>query len=288
MARQRNVQSLHARGQGSSPPDPASGAGPLGRHLAAGAKVTFREKAGLIAKEQWILALMTVALSVAVWGFVREEGKGWTIATVMGAAGPWVALTGSVVANWFRITKGQKTDRTLSTIEMNVQRMLSDFDARMTDLVGKVTGGNSSPYLKLHPSSPNPFDGALVTVIGSHSLREVSLQVECTSPHQADLGMLEFGTIPFGHFRPLSSGPSLDRHDAFDFKLTFRALNGTTPQLVRLRKVDGQWRFATAVAGHGVIVHEDIQPGFPYQPDWEQEFQGARVELGGKPYNPLA
>jgi hypothetical protein len=56
---------------------------------------------------------------------------------------------------------------------------------------------------------------------------------------------------------------------------------------VRFRKVDGQWRFAAAVAGHGVIVHQEIQPGFPGRPDWEQEMKLAGVELGGKPYNPL-
>ena len=65
------------------------------------------------------------------------------------------------------------------------------------------------------------------------------------------------------------------------------ALNGTTTQLLHFRKVDGDWRFATAVAGHGVIAHRKVQPGFPYQPDWEQEFKDAGVELGGKPYNPL-
>ena len=108
---------------------------------------------------------MTVAVSGAVWGFVREEGKGWTIATVLGVAGPWVALTGNVVAAWFRIRKGQKTDRTLSTIETKVQRMLSDFDARMTDLVGKARqvwfsrgdAGlrlNGPGRLRLEPRSP--------------------------------------------------------------------------------------------------------------------------------------
>ena len=172
--------------------------------------MTFRKTAWQNAKEQWILAAMTVAISGAVWGFVREEGKGWTIATVLGVAGPRVALTGNVVAAWFRIRKGQKTDRTLSTIETKVQRMLSDFDARMTDLVGKVTGGQSSPYLKVQPVGANPLRSALVTILGDHTLRELTMRVEIISPFSADLGSFRIGTILYGHVHQLRE-PHLDQ-----------------------------------------------------------------------------
>jgi hypothetical protein len=252
--------------------------------------VTFRETAWQVAKEQWIPALVTATVSGLLWLYVLQEGKGWSIGTAAGVASPWAAFIAGLVATWFRIRKGHKTDRTLSTIETNVQRMLSNFDVRITDLVGQVTGGQSSPYLKVDEDrGKGPFFRALATVIGAHSLREVSLKVECIAPFYANLGTYEIGTIPFGHARHVT-GPTHDLHayDTYSFKLTFFALNGTTTQLLFYRQTAGSWLLATAVAGHGRIVHSEMDPGYPESPDWAAEMKRVGVELGGAPYNPLA
>ena len=96
--------------------------------LRRGAKVTVLKTAWQLAKEQWIPAAVTVAVSGVVWGYVLKEGKGWTIGTVIGVASPWAAFIGSLVANWFRVRKGQKTETTLSKMSTNVQHMLSNLD----------------------------------------------------------------------------------------------------------------------------------------------------------------
>jgi hypothetical protein len=241
----------------------------------------IRKAARQLVKEQWISAVLAAAMSLVVWAFVREEGKGWTVATILGAIGPWVAFAGGAVANWFRIRSGQRTSQTLSTIEINVRQMLADFDVRMTDAVGHITGGESYPCLVVDPDR-----GLLVLVRGKYSIRD--LRVDFADAAAASPALTPTETLEFRHIaagtgkkRPIEAFDNV-RHSSDEGRLyiKFSALNGIMHQFLDFRKeADGSWVFATRVMAHGDKV-ERIDPGFVPPPlDWDSEMQRFNITL---------
>jgi hypothetical protein len=235
-------------------------------------------------KEQWLPALATFVVSAAVWVYVGN---------LVTAAAPWAAFIIGVVANWYRIRKGQKTEQTLSSIETNVQAAVD----RISDAVGHVTGGDSVPYLWGLPDNPAGDNSPRVAVFGQHSQRDVVMQIDELpfdppgTPVRSASARL--GLIVAGHFASLPA-------TIFDYQkgscrrllVTFVGLNGTTRQLIRFVESAGQWSTATRVLGHGKVLSEYVSPGYPGQPDWIEDMalinRHFGVVLGGKPYNPLA
>jgi hypothetical protein len=128
--------------------------------------VTIRKAAWQLLREQLIPFVVAGAVTLLVWAFVNEEGQGWTLATRLGALGPWAGFLAGAAAGWHRIRSGQKTSQALSTIETNVRRVLTDFDVRMSDAVGYITGGEAVPYLWGLPDSAGTDKSPRVTVLG--------------------------------------------------------------------------------------------------------------------------
>jgi len=261
-------------------------------------RVAIRKAAWQFLKEQWIPAVVASAVSLLVWWFVREEGKGWTVATVLGALGPWVGFVVSAVANWFRIRSGQKTSQTLSTIEINVRQVLSDFDVRMADAVGHITGGEAIPYFWGLPDSAGTENSPRATVLGGkYSQRDVVMLIDelpFASPvTPVRSGQATLGLVVAGHWLPLP--PAILDHQTTDRRrllITFVGLNGTSRQILRLAKVNGKWSSAIRLLGHGKVLREYVGDGYPDQPDWIEDMDLLRrhfgVVLGGEPYDPLA
>ncbi|MEW5992867.1 MAG: hypothetical protein AB1744_00530, partial [Candidatus Zixiibacteriota bacterium] len=70
-------------------------------------------------------------------------------------------------------------------------------------------------------------------------------------------------------FRPFNLGTSARR----DFNIFFSARNGLFTQLLRMRKVDGKWFYATKVQKQDKVIFEKIDDKFPRNDIGEIEWQ---------------
>jgi hypothetical protein len=262
-----------------------------------GWQLTIRKAAWQLLREQLIPFVVAGAVTLLVWAFVNEEGQGWTLATRLGALGPWAGFLAGAAAGWHRIRSGQKTSQTLSTIETNVRQVLADFDVRMADAVGHITGGDAVPYLWGLPDSAGTENSPRVTVLGGkHSQRDVVMLIDelpfaSTSPPVRSTQVM-LGLVVAGHSLALS--PTILDHQTSDRRrllITFVGLNGTSRQILRLAKVNGQWTSAIRLLGHGKVLCGYVGKGYPDQPDWIEDMDLLRrhlgVVLGGEPYDPL-
>ena len=142
------------------------------------------------------------------------------------------------------------------------------------------------------PDNPRGEFSPRLAVKGKYSQRDVTVtfkEVPFDDPTKAFVSKrVRVGDMIAGHYKPLPAD-ILDgqKGDARRLFITLQGLNGTTQQFLHLRKVDGQWRFATRLMAHGREILAYRQPGFPQQPDWIDDMDLSGVVLGGKPYDPL-
>jgi hypothetical protein len=232
-----------------------------------------------------------IGLAIA-WTAYNIWTSGWSLAPAIKDFGASLFFLAYFSGQWFRVQKQQRVDEGLGGIEAKAQRMLSDLDAKTTNLIGHITGGESSPCLVGKPGPDDRLGTVAIEVLGEHSLRDVQMRIVNLANFGADnLGKtIAVGDVLHGHARVLAGDALFDcRHsDDCRFNIFFTAFNGSTAQLLRLRKVDGQWRVATRVLAHGKVAYEYIDTGFPEQPDWDGETRAAGVTLARYEPKPLS
>lgn len=221
--------------------------------------------------------------------FLGGDWSGWAKFI---AFWPVLVSAGWVVIQYQRIKSKASNDRKMADLADRLQKVTDNLRSAATDLEGRITGGDSLPYVWLYP--PGDKFRPHLAVKGKHTQRSVTVtfkEVPLDDPATGAAWRFYIGDVIAGHHTTLENLPTelLDGQpgDARRLFITLQGLNGTTQQHLHLRKVDGEWRFAMRLM-HGQMNFEYRQPGYPEQPNWIEDRQLSRVVLGGKPYDPLS
>lgn len=170
----------------------------------------------------------------------------------------------------------------LSKENIKLNNELSDLNK---EIVKSVIGGDSFCYLVIG-SINSETNAGLLTVVhqGEHPIYDVNARmVDLQEFKKLDgkLNSYNFSqadtNIQIGNmikntastFRPFNLGTSARR----DFNIFFSARNGLFTQLLRMRKVDGKWLYATKVQKQDKVIFEKIDDKFPRNDIGEIEWQ---------------
>ena len=141
-----------------------------------------------------------------------------------------------------------------------------------------VTGGNSFCYVRL---SLGPTSSPIVTVIhqGEFPLYDVSIRMWDPNDSQecsCDVSLEEFTkkdlNFNLGNLSPnqvrILGRVTLPEADEKEFALSIGARNGFVLELIKLRRIEGQWKAAYRVTknegeGETKILYEQAETGFP-------------------------
>ena len=230
--------------------------------------------------------------AAAVTYYSPEPDRGWNTWALIATF--WAALIsfGWLMVQWVRVQGKLRTVDKLVDITSQLQAVATDLRVATTDLEGHITGGTSVPYVYGLPDHPQDEFSPRLAVKGKYSQRDVHVtirEVPFDDPTKAVVSKrLKVGDVIAGHIKPLPPD-ILDGQKGDDRRLfiTLQGLNGTTQQFLHLRKVNGQWHFATRLMAHGREILEYRDPGYPQQPDWIDDMRLSGVVLGGKGYDPL-
>lgn len=144
-----------------------------------------------------------------------------------------------------------------------------------------VTGGDSFAYFTLSPSSANQ---ALLTVIhqGKYPLYEVTADmVDLSFPllpvfPQPGRTQISIGIMPASSAKPIRSFQLPSDRETQGYNIFFCARNGFWHQLLRCRKVNSGWAFATKVVGGSLtkpkMLLEEVAPNYPRNTDGQVDW----------------
>lgn len=170
----------------------------------------------------------------------------------------------------------------LASIETTIGQLAHSLDAKTEEMIGNITGGNSSPILIVSPGTNNSLSEVRVGVLGKYSLRDVRVQIvsSLSDVHPFADVRFEITHIPARHVHWLPSTTlGAQQPDSGRLVIFFTAVNGRMFQFLDFRKVDGKWFFATRVLAHGQLMLQQIDEGFGPQPNWAEEIRRIGVVL---------
>lgn len=138
------------------------------------------------------------------------------------------------------------------------------------------TGGDSFCYAGLNGISEQGVGLVLVTQ-GKYPLYDVQVQVTdvkvlrvAKDIQKSTLLVKQIGNMGIKIARPLGDVPFSSAGDTQALNIFFSGRNGFWTQLMRLRKINGNWERATIVSGslderfpNGAILEREISKGFP-------------------------
>jgi len=223
-------------------------------------------------KEFWFPLVVGVAWSA--YNVFEQTGGQWSARAFINTFGPTFFLLSWLVAQWYRVGKQQRVEEGLVGIESDLKRMLSELEERTKDLVGHITGGDSVCYLIGSPAASNVLGNMLIVHHGKHPLYDVNARIvdlEAFDQIKDNLTLeniqktemhRHFGNLIPGHASMLREAIPLGDGPVRRFNVFYTARNGSFAQLLRFKKVDGVWRYATKVERDGTKF-EQIQEGFP-------------------------
>jgi hypothetical protein len=223
--------------------------------------------------EFWVPFLAAVVwTSYNTWEVPRDQ---WSIRTVVTAFAPAFFFVSWLASQWYRVRKQQKVEGGLSSIERSVKQTLAELDAKTTDLVGHITGGESACFLIGIPLTDGMITQVAVEHVGKHPLYEVNAvivdlevfeQVKGNLPHdnffRSEIHR-QFGNLIPGHTNLVQENISMGTGSSRNFNIFYTARNGSFTQLLRYRRVNGEWLYAIKVYRGDVTMHEHVQEGFP-------------------------
>jgi hypothetical protein len=212
------------------------------------------------------------------------DREAWDAKKFVNVFGPTFFFVSWLVSQWHRVKKQQKVETGLSDIEKNVQKTLHSLDEKAQDLAGYITGGESVCYLIGPTPTTNIWSQLVIAHVGKHPLYEINARI--TDLDQWDLmkkdptlhplscdTFRQFGNLVVGHVNFLQENFDLGQEDSRRFNIFFTARNGAFTQLLRCRRVEGTWVFATKVVRGDTVYHEEVSEGFPRAEDgtvnWE-------------------
>lgn len=223
-------------------------------------------------KEFWAPALAGVAWTL--YSLSEQSFDKWTLRSFVNVFGPTFFFVSWLVSQWYRVRKQQKVEDGLLGIEGNVKRMLEELEAKTSDLVGHITGGDSVCYLVGSPIAPDSLGNLALVHHGRHPLYNVNARIVDLELFDQFIGNLtfdniqrteihwRFGDLIPGHASTVDGSIPLGTGDTRRFNIFFTARNGSFVQLLRFRRVNGSWLSATKVE-MGETRFEQIQERFP-------------------------
>ena len=186
------------------------------------------------------------------------------------------ALISAVGAVWAGIEQNRSSD-----ILASKNDKIADLSR---EIANSITGGSSACYIT---PIGNSIDVAALVSVGEYPLYDLSVRITDLDLMEQMRGQpvtfesmqlneknIDLGSLPPGSFRILGRG-ILDIHgDSRRWNIFFCGRNGVFTQILRMKKVAGDWEMATKVQRNDVgtdpkveIIHERISENFPRNED---------------------
>ncbi len=165
--------------------------------------------------------------------------------------------------------------RQQAQFEHDLRKKSEEITELNREIVRQVIGGKSFCYLTIG-SINNEINTGLWVVVhqGAHPIYDVNARIVDLQRFAAvkdDLNLTKIQQtethLPIGNMikatasmvRPIQLGSKLER----DFNIFFSARNGLYTQLLRLRKIDGEWVSAIKIEKNGKNIFEKVHEKFP-------------------------
>jgi hypothetical protein len=223
-------------------------------------------------------APFALAFAWSAYNLYSDPSSNWNITKFINIFGPSFFLASWLTAQYFRVRKQNKVENELLKIQEKTAKMLDELETKTSDLVSHLTGGDSFCYLMIGNLFKSSNVGIFTVVhCGNHVIYDVKARIcDLNVPVTAQMsGNSEihrtFGNLTPGH--AISQGSwNLGDGENKNYNIFWNARNGGFVQLLRFRKINDQWYFATKVQRDKVIF-EKIQEEYPRNQqgtvDWE-------------------
>lgn len=216
---------------------------------------------------------ITAALAWTIYSLYGNPTTQWSVKDFINVFGPSFFFASWLVAQWFRIRKQQGVERGLGAIEKSIEKTLNKLEMTAVQLAGHITGGNSICYLYGPQPSNNIWTNLLLIHSGEHPLYDVSMRIfdfEKFAAHGSDFHVPSsfyeqahtIGNLIPNHARFFPVNLSLGDENLRRFNIFFSARNGSFTQLMRCRRSNGIWLFATKVLLNGNVEYEKVDEGY--------------------------
>lgn len=234
-----------------------------------------------LAKEFWlplVLSIGWVAYNVSASG----EEVTWEINKLVNIFGPTFFLLSWLVGQFFRVRKQVRVEDGIGNVENRINHLLNELETRTNDTIAHVTGGDSFAYFSIGSVNPQNCEGMLTAVhMGEHPIYDVNARIVDLNKFEEvkanfSLASMQYTdtVVSVGNMIPshaqMVSRWKLHGTDAQSYNVFITARNGGFTQLLRLKKVGGEWLTATKVvdsrdmqASAERVLFEQIHDSFP-------------------------
>lgn len=223
-----------------------------------------------ILREFWLPLVAAISWTIYVlWG-EPVDTKG-----ILSAFGPSFFLASWMTGQFFRIRKQEHVQSGLTSVETRLQGLVGDLEIQTKEITHHTTGGDSFCYFGVGVNG----NTATWTAVhqGKYPLYNVGARIVDLSifhaamnsgnPSSADTNV-QIGDIAQSQAKTMFS-IDLGTGDSRDFNIFFSARNGFFTQLIRFRRVGGQWLSATSVTSMALAAIDSnpvlyrIADGYP-------------------------
>lgn len=206
-------------------------------------------------------------------------GKALDTKGVLTAFGPSFFLASWMTGQFFRVRKQEHVQSGLASVETRLQNLIGELETQTREITHYTTGGDSFCYFGA--SINGNIANLAVVHEGKYPLYNVEARIVDLSkfdaamtsgnPFAADtnirIGDIAQNQAMFAHSMDLGTG------DFHDFNIFFTARNGFFNQLLRFRRVGGNWISATSVTSMALSaldknpVLQRVPEGYPVDAD---------------------
>lgn len=236
-------------------------------------------------KEFWLP--LSVSLAWVLYNLPEISTSKWSLRDFVNLFGPTFFFASWLVAQWYRVGKQQKVEDGLIGIQSHIKQMLNELDAKSSDLVGHITGGDSFCYISGSLTSANQLDHIVLIHHGKHPLYNVHVRLVDLEA----LGQIDEKNMPFekiqkvethhkvqdvipGHIAYIGGYISLGAGNTRRFNVFFTARNGSFSQQLRFKRINGSWVSATKVE-KGEQKFEEVSDYYPRNESGQVEWDAA-------------
>ncbi len=199
-----------------------------------------------VVREFWLpLAIAGAWTAYSLWH------KPFTVRAAVNVLGPAFFLVSWMTGQVFRIKKQESVQSGLSSLETRLEGLIGQLTQTALELTSYATGGDSYCYFSIGAHEGGKSSWAAVHE-GKYPLYNVHARIvdldlfhKTNDPLKADR-VLTIGDMAPGQAVMLMS-MDLGAGEKKDFNVFFSARNGLVTQLIRFRRVNGQWTQAIRV-----------------------------------------
>lgn len=220
-----------------------------------------------------------VAVLWTIFNVYSETADKRTIRLAVNIFGAAFFLASWAMSQWYRVRKQQSVDLGLSDIQSRLANLITQLEIKTAETTAFITGGDSVCYLtgnmgtQHHPHQVDPvwivhhgryplydIQIRIVDIDLSTALVETPMWLERRNEYET---LTKLGSLIPGHAADINVAlPIHPDSTVRNFNIFFSARNGSFTQLLRFRKIDGQWLRATKVV-MAKTMYEDVPEGYP-------------------------